>query len=212
MVSAIAMHIVAAALLSQQPLKGLDPLFPGGTPPPPRAEAAPGAAAPADPRAVEARVAVAEGIRLLNESKFDAALAAFKKAADLDPQNAYAFAGGGSCYYAAGKIDIAIEAFKKAIERDPGMSAAYFNLGRCYAVKKQMEMAIIQYGKAIKDNPQYGAAYFELANAYYINKDFKNARINYEKAASIFGEKTPQGEEALRNAIKVETLMKRLGG
>lgn len=217
MISLIAIRIVAASLLAQQPLKGLDPLFPGSAPAAapvisPRAGDASAAATPSGERERGAKAAVIEGEKLLGEKKFEQALAAFKKAVELDPKNAAAYNGGGSCYYSAGKIDIAIEAFKKAIACDPGLSTAYFNLGHCYAAKKQLDLAIIQYGKAVKDNPKFGAAYFELANAYFITRDFKNARANYEKAAAVFGEKTPQGEEALRNAIKVDTLMKRVGG
>jgi tetratricopeptide (TPR) repeat protein len=219
MIPCIAIHIVAAAIVAQQPLKGLDPLFPGSAPAAtPAISSLPAgmpqtpAAAPGLSPARDARAAVAEGKKLLVEKKFVEALAVFKRAVGLDPKNADAYNGAGCCYYAGGKIDIAIEAFKKASACDPGMSSAYFNLGRCYATKKQLEMAIIQYGKAVTDNPKYGAAHFELANSYYLTRDFKNARIHYEKAAAILGEKTPQGEEALRNAIKVEMLMKRMGG
>ncbi|MEI6632464.1 MAG: tetratricopeptide repeat protein [Chlamydiota bacterium] len=219
MIPYLAVRIVAAAIVAQQPLKGLDPLFPGSAPaaapaisPLPAGMPPEPAAAPGGSPARDARAAVAEGEKLLREKKFEEALAVFKRAMDLDPKSANAYNGAGCCYYAGGKIDIAIGAFKKASACDPGMSSAYFNLGRCYATKKQWDMAIIQYGKAVKDNPKYGAAHFELANSYYLTKDFKNARIHYEKAAAVFGEKTPQGEESLRNAIKVETLMKRMGG
>ncbi len=60
--------------------------------------------------------------------------------------------------------------------------------------------------------PENAKAHFELANAYFITKNYPNAKLHYEKAAEIFGEKTSQGEDALRNALKVELLMKRMGG
>lgn len=219
MISYVAIHIVAVAIIAQQPLKGLDPLFPGNAPAAAPAVSSSPAGVPPGPAAAtglsparDARAVVAEGEKLIGEKKFEEALAMFKRAAELDPKNADAYNGAGNCYYAREKTDLAIEAFKKASACDPAMSSAYFNLGHCYAAKKQWDMAIIQYGKAVKDNPRNGAAHFELANSYFFTKDFKNARSHYEKAAAAFGEKTPQGEEALRNALKVEMLMKRMGG
>ncbi|MEJ2746012.1 MAG: tetratricopeptide repeat protein [bacterium] len=70
---------------------------------------------------------------------------------------------------------------------------------------------MIAYRKAIKDNPKNGLAYFELGNIYFMKKEFVKAQEHYEKAAGIFGEKTPRGKQALRNAIKSEMLLQRMG-
>jgi len=209
------MYCLATVLTGQAPL-------PGGTPaahvePLPITTPAAGLSAvstatPGVPRAEDAlSTTLDEAKKLYREKKYDDALALFKKVAGLDQKNAEAYNGIGLCYHAQGKSDLAIESFQKSIERDPTVSTVYYNLGRAYGTKQQFDLAIITYHKAIKKNPGYGFAHFELGNTYFLKKDFMKAKEHYEKAASIFGEKTYQGEQALRNAIKSEMFMQRLG-
>jgi tetratricopeptide (TPR) repeat protein len=208
-------YCLAAALTAQTPL-------PAGTPaahvesPSIRTPAAglstASTATPGAPRAGDAlSTTLDEAKKLYKDKKYDDSLAFFKKAAGLDPKNAEAYNGMGLCYHAQGKSDLAIESFQKSIERNPGVSTVYYNLGRAYGSKQQFDLAIIAYHNAIKKNPGYGFAHFELGNTYFLKKDFTKAQAHYEKAASIFGEKTYQGEQALRNAIKSEMFMQRLG-
>jgi tetratricopeptide (TPR) repeat protein len=149
--------------------------------------------------------------KLYKDKKYAESLAAFRKIADRDPKNAEAFNGIGLCHHAQGKADLAIDAFQKAIALDPGISYFYYNLARSYGSKQQFDLAMIAYRKAIKDNPKNGLAYFELGNIYFMKKEFVKAQEHYEKAAGIFGEKTPRGKQALRNAIKSEMLLQRMG-
>ena len=225
-------YCLAVALSGQTPLPGKAPAVHVGSPsiitPAPALSAAPAespviseqsaglaavpAATPGAPRAEDApRSMIAEAKKLYQEKKYAESLAIFQKVAGLDPKNAEAYNGIGLCYRAQGKIDLAIEAFQKAIERDPGISYFYYNLARSYGSKQQFDLAMIAYHRVIKDNPTNGLAYFELGNIYFMKKEFTKAQEHYEKAASIFGEKTPQGEQALRNAIKSEMLMQRMG-
>jgi len=155
---------------------------------------------------------------LLNEAEkkyfhddYDAAISIFNKAIALNPKSAAAYNGLGLCYYAQDKLDPAIQSFQKAAQADPGISSTYYNLGHCYSAKKQWDMAIMEYKKAIKDNPKHKLAQFELGSAYFAVKDFKKAKEQYEKAAKVLGENTPEGQEALRNSIRVEMLMQRMG-
>jgi tetratricopeptide (TPR) repeat protein len=154
---------------------------------------------------------VAQAKKLSDEKKHSEALVLYQRAIALEPGNASIYNSMGLCYFDMGKTDAAIDAFKKAVERDPGMSGAYQNLGRCHASQKQWDLAIIEYRKAIKDNPKNGLAYFDLANVYFVKKDLKKAKECYEEAAKIFGYDTGPGEESLRNALKVEMLMQRMG-
>ncbi|MCX6354764.1 MAG: tetratricopeptide repeat protein [Candidatus Aureabacteria bacterium] len=151
-----------------------------------------------------------EGEKILRQKKFDEAITQFNKVLALDPKNAIAYNDIGLCLYGQNKLDPAIESFKKAVELDPGLSSTYYNLGLCYASKKQWDLAVIEYKKAIKDNPKHERAQFELGTAYFAKQDLKKAKEQYEEAAKVLGVNTPGGEEALRNAIKMEMLMQRI--
>lgn len=205
---------LAIALSGQTPSAGPTPSTPAQPPQPERAAGLSAPTAPTltpSPQGDKPGGALDEAKKLYKEKKHAESLAAFGKVADRDPKNAEAFNGMGLCYHAQGKADLAIEAFQKAIERDPGMSSFYYNLARAYGSKQQFDLALIAYNKAIKDNPRYGLAHFELGNIYFMKKEFAKAKEHYEKAAGIFGEKTPWGEQALRNAIKSEMLMQKMG-
>jgi len=179
----------------------------GLTPSPPSPSAVP----PVSMQETDTGALVAQAKKLSEEGKHGEAIVLYRRAAERDPKNASIYNSMGLCHFAMGDIDLAVEAFRKAVEKDPGMSGAYLNLGRCHVMRKQWDLAIIEYRKAIKDNPKSGLAHFDIANVYFAKNDLPKAKEHYETAARLFGYDTPQGEESLRNALKVEMLMQRLG-
>lgn len=88
-----------------------------------------GKAAP--PREKTSQAWFAEGMRRFNEGKVDEAIFAFKKAAELDEENAKAYYNIGWLYQSKGKayLDIAAKWYRKALARDKKMLNAYYNLG-----------------------------------------------------------------------------------
>jgi len=66
----------------------------------------------------------AYGYFLLNNSHFNDAIQKFKKAVELDPDNANSYDSLGDGYLAAGNKTEAIVQFKKALELDPNFSAS----------------------------------------------------------------------------------------
>jgi tetratricopeptide (TPR) repeat protein len=149
--------------------------------------------------------------KLYEEDKHEEALALFEEVVKMDPKSAEAYYGIGTCYIQLGQHDKAIKAFKKLLSIEPSSSTAYYNLGLCYAAKNQWDLAIAQYKKAVADNPQNAPAHFELASAYFITKNLEKAKKHYDTAASLFGYKSPNGQQALRNAVKIELLLKTPG-
>lgn len=154
---------------------------------------------------------LADAERFFKAGEYTRAREHFTQALTIDSSSSLALNGMGLCYFHLEQREKAILFFKKAINADPGLSAAYYNLGRCYAAKKQWELAITYYDKAIEDNPALASAYFDKGTACFLKKDFSKAREAYECAAELFGLQTPRGEEALKNAIKIEMLIERRG-
>ena len=148
---------------------------------------------------------------LIKKGDYREALTLCEKARRMEPRNAAMLNQTGLCHYYMAEFDEAIKAFKEGARIDPGDSAFYYNIGRCYVAKKQWDLATVYFKKAIRNNPESGLIQFALANTYFVRNQLENARLHYEKAASLFSYDTPQGKEALRNALKVEMLMKEMG-
>lgn len=87
------------------------------------------AADPAKKRAGEARMLTNEGNALLKLHKNTDALAAYNKAASLDPNPATAYFNICATQYNAGNTEGALEACDKAIAADPNKADAYFIKG-----------------------------------------------------------------------------------
>jgi serine/threonine protein kinase/lipoprotein NlpI len=102
------------------------------------------------------------------------AIRMFKKALEIDPSYALAYAGLGDAYsmgyhrfgFSAVWIDSALKVSKKAIEIDPNSAEAYKALGVSYAVIDRSSLAIDANKKAIQLNPGYYPAMANLGYRY----------------------------------------------
>jgi protein kinase/serine/threonine-protein kinase len=99
------------------------------------------------------------------------AIRMFKKALEIDPNYALAYAGLGDAYgqryhrfgFSAAWIDSALKVSRKAIKIDPNSSEAYKALGLAYSINDRSSLALVEYKKAIKLNPGYFPAVGNLA-------------------------------------------------
>ena len=92
------------------------------------AEASPGAHEAA--RAVLARVFNQAGIQLADGGDPEAALFAFRRAGDLDPEWGAPRSNLGAAFEAIGRLERAETAYQQAVDLDPDSTAARFNLAR----------------------------------------------------------------------------------
>jgi serine/threonine protein kinase/tetratricopeptide (TPR) repeat protein len=96
----------------------------------------------------------------------DNAIELFKKALQLDPKFALAYAGLGDAYGQRGSSigwstdwsDSAIAASEKAISLDPNRAEGYKALGLAYSCKGWIRKSREAYEKALEINPNYGPA------------------------------------------------------
>src|SRR5271169_2846556 len=66
------------------------------------------------------------GVKLIEANRFDEAIGAFRRAADLDPNFSDTFGFLGMALAEAGRLDEAIEAFDRAVQLDEGISVIHF--------------------------------------------------------------------------------------
>jgi len=104
------------------------------------------------------------GALLMDTNKYVDAIAAYKKATELEPGMAQAWAGLGNAYGRAMYPEKAVQAFEKAIAIDdstPGVLSSY-----AWELKTigDQDAALKAYRKAVKAKPTFGQAYWSMAN------------------------------------------------
>ncbi len=75
----------------------------------------------------QSKSAIAAGIALYRDGKYDEAITNYQKAIDLDPKYANVYNNIGDALYRQGKYEKAISNYKRAIDLDPSNDLAYEN-------------------------------------------------------------------------------------
>ncbi len=145
--------------------------------------------------------------RCIND--YENAVAAYQKAAELDPEtagirdgtnnlqtdqsmnNSQTWNDLGEIFFKAGTYDKAVDAFYKAIEMGPNNGWPYANLARILVSQGQSKKAIALYQKSIdllKNDKDKAAVWNLLGNAHRKLNDYDNAVKAYQKAVILADE------------------------
>ncbi len=119
------------------------------------------------------------------KDEMDKAIESYKKALEINPNLADAYAGLGAVYADIEQVDEAIRYFQKAIEINPTYIAAYLNLASTYEYNDQTDVAIAFYEKAIEINPAIAGAYISLGDLYLSKGDTDKAIKTYNKVIEL---------------------------
>ncbi|MGZ4789054.1 MAG: protein kinase domain-containing protein, partial [Terriglobales bacterium] len=141
-----------------------------------------------------------EGYRRLGDalraSDEDGAIAAYKKAIDINPYYWYNYnALGTACFRFGGRDEQAIAAYKKVIEVAPSNPLGYANLGAVYVRAGRYDEAAQQFQAALKIDSNSTIALDGLGNAYFFKKQYAEAAQIWEKLIAI----TPTYEAGMGN-------------
>jgi len=126
-----------------------------------------------------------KAITLYNAKQYKDAQEHFKKAIDLDPQYAEAYANLGALYAKFKDYDIAIKLYHKCMAIKPKYAGAYTNLGNALNKTAQYEEAIYFHKIAISLDPKSANHFANCASAYKNLGRFNKARQLYIKAISL---------------------------
>jgi tetratricopeptide (TPR) repeat protein len=125
------------------------------------------------------------GRALQEQGRLDEAAYQFRRALELEPDDAVTYSNYGITLAAQGKMDEAIHCFDRSIKIDPNFSAAYNNLGLALAGQHKYEQAVSSYRKAIELKPDFFQAYNNLGLSLRGQKKFDEAVDNFHKAIAI---------------------------
>lgn len=126
-------------------------------------------------------------------SKLHIATDLFKKAIEIDPRYAEAYAGLGETYATLYQnydrspelVDKAIESSLKAIMYDPSLSEAHAALSLAYFHKGHLDPALEEGKKAIELNPESFVGYWILGRIYHTSDRDREAAECLEKVISL---------------------------
>jgi superkiller protein 3 len=176
------------------------------------------AVSPSDNAAIRDKDSPEELFKLGNEyyqsGQFDDAVAAYKKAVELNPSYDAAYANLGAVYYAQQKLDLAEEAYSKAIELSPDDADIIYNLGAIYLQQslseggpdqEKLDQALTQINKAIELNPELAQPYYGLGVANQLTGKNKEAVEAFEKFLELDDGSDPI---ATSNATKILQALK----
>jgi serine/threonine protein kinase/Tfp pilus assembly protein PilF len=118
------------------------------------------------------------------------AMGFFKKASDIDPKYALAYAGLGDAYaqralkfgFPEAWIDSAVEVSQRAIQIDPGLAEGHKALGLAYMVKNLFQEALEANHRAMELKPNLSPAVGNIGWIHWSRGEFKDA-LQYAKRA-----------------------------
>lgn len=93
-------------------------------------------------------------------------IAAYQKAAEIDPTSAGALVNLGTVYFNARDWHQAEQFYRKAIEADPEYALAHFNLGNLHDERGDSSSALTHYLAALRIHPRYADAHYNIALLY----------------------------------------------
>ncbi len=110
------------------------------------------------------------------------AIAAFKTATEVNPNNGQAYGILSDCLFASGDLDSAIEIVSKGAAKDPENFDLNMTAGKMFSVADDKESALIYYKRAVDIDPANSLATRRLAQTYYDVGEMEMSLATYEGA------------------------------
>ncbi len=129
----------------------------------------------------EAAVWFARGVALEEDPTTQtAALAAYQKVIECDPNHAAAHINLGTLYYNRQDFNLAEKHYRAALTADPRYALAYFDLGNVLDETGRVQEAIQTYKMAIQLAPTYADAHYNLALAFEKTREPRKALKHWQ--------------------------------
>ena len=130
-------------------------------------------------------VLLEEGMKYLNERKFDQALSIFQQADHVNPYSPDVHFLLAKTYYLQGSLDSAEKEYRETVKLKPEYVKAHIDLATIYASRGNWKDAIDQYNQVLKLGTKDPAVYSALGKLYLYRNQVDEALKQFKKALSI---------------------------
>jgi tetratricopeptide (TPR) repeat protein len=148
-----------------------------------------------------------QGRILEQRGKAEAALTAFRAAAEIEPHNARHWHGAARLLRKAKRPREALEAVAQAVRCEPNEARHHLLLGNIAVTLKQDEVAAAAFSKAAELDPADHTAHYRASNAYWRLRDFGEAWDAARRSVVL----APDNPNYLRHFQRLETQKMRPG-
>jgi predicted O-linked N-acetylglucosamine transferase (SPINDLY family) len=114
--------------------------------------------------------------------RWDAAIAGYDQAVELNPGHANAFCNRGAALERLGRWAEALASYDTAVALNSDDALAYYNRGSVLKELKRFDEALVSYEHAIARKPDYAEAYINRGNLLRESGQDEAAVASYEKA------------------------------
>jgi len=142
------------------------------------------------------------GDMMLREAKSDQAILYYRKALELEPDNAHIHQSLGLAYSQSGDASQAVASFQKALEIKPEFVLARNNLANLLADLGRIDEAVGHYRIALETDPSQPEIYNNLATALVQKGEIRQAVDLLKKALTI----NPQYQTARDNLNRLSPM------
>ncbi|MGA8005415.1 MAG: tetratricopeptide repeat protein, partial [Burkholderiales bacterium] len=125
------------------------------------------------------------GTAAAQRGQFDAAIAALRRAVELDPSLAAAHCNLGSVYKDKGALDSALMSYLRAAALDPRLMEAHYGLGQVLSDQRRWEEAAESFARAIALAPDSPDAHYEAGHAQLAVGNWRQALKHYRRAVAL---------------------------
>jgi len=125
------------------------------------------------------------GDRHYQKGHINRAMAEFKRALELDPENVNVHNSLGVCYGILGAYEKAVKIFQTAAGLAPDEVMPVYNIGLANLMIGDKETALESFLAAVEKDPTVFEPTFQVGQVYFENGKKKKARAFLEKAAAL---------------------------
>jgi len=141
---------------------------------------------------IHGAIPYSRGNSYLEEGQYDAAIAEFDKALEVNPKSALAYYHRGLAYSRKGVHEMAVSDYTRALAVDAGvletrslLYLVYYHRGVSYHKIGRLDLAIADFTKAIEINSDVADAYANRGKARLDKRENKLALVDFNKALEI---------------------------